>query len=185
MQDYRININYAKALFLLAGEMDQQEAVSQDMRLIESVCTENRVLNVVFNNPTIKESKKVAILHELFAQKVCPLTVTFLAFVVKKRRTVNLRGISRSYLDLYRDREGIVLSSLTTAEEADDTLKAMVSEVIAQYTGRKVELLTKTKPEALGGFAMLFDNKMLDARISTRMDKLYREFARNDYESKL
>ena len=53
MQDYRININYAKALFALAGETGQQEEVAEDMRLVNEVCSENRVLAVVFNNPVI------------------------------------------------------------------------------------------------------------------------------------
>ena len=48
MQDYRININYAKALFLLAEETQEQERVSEDMRLVNAVCAENRELNAVW-----------------------------------------------------------------------------------------------------------------------------------------
>lgn len=185
MQDYRININYAKALFMLAGESGQQDEVAKDMRLIQEVCAENHVLTVVFNNPVIKEDKKVGILQDLFGEKVCRLTSLFLTFVVRKRRTVNLKGISGAYLELYRNSQGIVLSNLVTAIDADEELKEVVVKTIGQYTGRKVELTTTTEPEALGGFAMSFDNKMYDARISTLLEKLHREFARNDYESKL
>ena len=32
---------------------------------------------------------------------------------------------------------------------------------------------------------MSFDNKMYDTRLSTKLEKLRREFDRNDYESKL
>ena len=42
MQDYRININYAKALFMLADDTQEQERVWGDMRLVNSVCAENR-----------------------------------------------------------------------------------------------------------------------------------------------
>lgn len=185
MQDYRININYAKALFTLAGETGQQEEVAKDMRLVQDVCRENRVLAVVFSNPVVKEDKKVGILHDLLGERVCRLTDVFLTFVVKKRRSVNLKGISGAYLELFRESRGIVLSTLTTAEDADESLKNAVSETIRKYTGRNVELTTNTDPKALGGFAMSFDNKMYDARISTMLEKLHREFARNDYESKL
>ena len=185
MQDYRININYAKALFTLAGETGQQEEVAKDMRLVNEVCSENRVLAVVFNNPVIKEEKKVGVLHDLLGERVCRLTDLFLTFVVKKRRSVNLKGISGAYLELYRDSRGIVLSHLTTAIEANDEIKEAVCKTIGDYTGRTVELRTTTEPEALGGFAMSFDNKMYDARISTMLEKLHRGFDRNDYESKL
>lgn len=53
MEDYRINTNYAKALFLLAGEFDKQDEAATDMRLVSEVCAENRELNVVF-----KEDRK-------------------------------------------------------------------------------------------------------------------------------
>ena len=54
MQDYRININYAKALFMLADEMQEQDRVAEDMRLVNSVCAENHMLNTVFRNPEVK-----------------------------------------------------------------------------------------------------------------------------------
>lgn len=185
MQDYRININYAKALFTLAGETGQQEEVAKDMRLVHEVCSENRVLAVVFSNPVVKEDKKVGILHDLLGERVCRLTSAFLAFVVKKRRSVNLKGISGAYLELYRESRGIVLSNLTTAVEADEELKEAVRATIGKYTGHSVELDATVDANAIGGFSMSFDNKMYDARISTMLEKLHREFARNDYESKL
>lgn len=185
MQDYRININYAKALFLLAGETEQQDAVAKDMRLVNEVCAENRQLNVIFNNPVVRVAKKVAIVTDLFGEKVSKLTMLFLTFVVRKNRTVNLRGISDSFLELYRDSRGIVLSELTTAVEADTATKELVCKVIGEYTHKEVELVTETDERIIGGFSMSFDNTMYDARLSTQLAKLRRTFGENMYESKL
>ena len=68
MQDYRININYAKALFMLADELGEQERVAEDMRLVNAVSLENRIFSTVFRNPEIKVSKKIAIVQDIFAQ---------------------------------------------------------------------------------------------------------------------
>ena len=38
MNNYRINKNYAKALFMLAAERGQVDRVADDMRLVGSVC---------------------------------------------------------------------------------------------------------------------------------------------------
>ena len=185
MQDYRININYAKAMFLLADETGEQEQVSEDMRLINSVCAENRELNAVFRNPEIKAPKKTAIVDEIFGASVCKTTMAFVHFVVRKNRSVNLRGISASYLDLYRKSRGIVLSQITTAEPADEATRALAAKVIADYTHKEVELVAKTDPKIIGGVAMEFDNMMYDARISTYLMKLRHAFDENVYESKL
>ncbi len=185
MQDYRININYAKALFLLADEMGEVERVSEDMRLVNAVCVENRELNAVFRNPEIKAPKKLAIVDELFGSSVCKTTMAFVHFVVKKKRSVNLKGISASYLDLYRESRGIVLSQITTAQPVDEDTRALATKVIANYTHKEVELVAKTDPKIIGGVAMEFDNMMYDARISTYLTKLRHAFDENVYESKL
>ncbi len=185
MQDYRININYAKALFLLADETQEQDRVSEDMRLVNAVCAENRELNAVFRNPEVKAPKKIAIVDDIFAASVCKTTMAFIHFVVRKNRSVNLKGISTSYLDLYRESRGIVLSQITTAEPVDEATRALATRVIADYTHKEVELVAKTDPKIIGGLAMEFDNMMYDARISTYLMKLRHAFGENVYESKL
>ena len=185
MQDYRININYAKALYMLAAELEEQDAVAVDMRLVNAVCSENRELNMVFCNPEIKMSRKAAIVDALFGEHVGKTSLAFLHFVVRKNRSVNLRGITASYLDLYREGHGIVLSKFTTAEPVDQEILDMVSKAIAAHTDKVVELQAKTDPKIIGGFAMEFENNIYDARLSTRLVKLRQQFEKNIYESKL
>ena len=185
MQDYRININYAKALFLLSDESQEQDRVSDDMRLVNAVCAENRELNAVFRNPEIKAPRKLAIVNDLFGPHVCNTSMVFLQFVVRKNRSVNLKGISAAYLDLYRKSHGIVLSQLTTALPVDDETRDLAVKVISEYTHKQVELVEKNDPKIIGGLAMEFENTMYDARISTHLAKLRREFEENIYESKL
>lgn len=185
MKDFRININYAKALFMLATDRGQADRVADDMRMIDSVTSENRELSVVFGNPIVRYDKKVAVVHSLFDGKVCDETMAFLVFVVKKNRSVNLRGISEAYLDMWRDSRGIVLGDLVTHQETDDSAKEMVAKLIADYTGKQVELHSATDPNMLGGFKMEFDHNMYDARLRTKIRKLRKEFAKNEYESKL
>ena len=105
--------------------------------------------------------------------------------MVKKNRSVNLRGISEAYLSLYRESKGIVLGELVTHRETDDSAKDFVRRLIEEYTGKQVELHTTTDPHMLGGFKMEFDHNMYDARLRTKIMKLRKEFAKNEYESKL
>ena len=185
MNNYRVNINYAKALFMLATDRGQTDRVADDMRLVDRVVGGNRELGVVFANPTIRYDKKSAIVEALFTGAVSDETMAFLRFVVKKNRSVNLRGISEAYLSLYRESKGIVLGELVTHRETDDSAKDFVRRLIEEYTGKQVELHTTTDPHMLVGFKMEFDHNMYDARLRTKIMKLRKEFAKNEYESKL
>ena len=185
MSNYRINTSYAKALFMLASDRCQADRVADDMRLVESVASGTHELGVVFANPTVPYDKKTAIVEELFNGAVCEETMAFLRFVVKKNRSVNLRGICKAYLALYRDSKGIVLGELVTHQETDDSAKSFVKRLIEEYTGKQVELHAAIDPNMLGGFKMEFDHNMYDARLRTKILKLRKEFAKNEYESKL
>ena len=111
--------------------------------------------------------------------------MVFLLFVVKKNRSVSLRGISEAYLSLYRESRGIVLTDLVTHQPTDEKALASVKELVENYTGKKVELNARTDERMLGGFKLEFDHIMYDARLRTKILKLRKEFSKNVYESKL
>lgn len=185
MNSYRVNTNYAKALFMLATDRGEADRVADDMKLVGDVMAENRELAVVMGNPTIRYDRKKAIMEELFGGRVSDGTAAFLAFVVKKNRSVNLRGISEAYLALWRESRGIVRGDLVTHRETDESAREHVRRLIAEYTGKEVELHTAIDPHMLGGFKMEFDHNMYDARLRTKIQKLRKAFSNNEYESKL
>lgn len=185
MNNYKIHTHYAKALLLLAIDTDCVDEEAKDMRLVSRVCAENHLLNVVFGNPVIPLQRKLNIVTTLFEGKVSATTLAFLLFATRKNRSVNLRGIAESYLRMFRDYRGIVLSDLVTHQPIDDVARRMVTEKVERYTGKTVELHDRTDEKMLGCFKLEFDGKMYDARIRTKIRRLRAQFARNDYESKL
>lgn len=185
MDSHKINLHYAKALLMLADELECASTVADDMRIVSAVCTENRVLNKVMDNPTIPESKKAAIVGDLFAHHLCKASMAFLTFVVRKKRSVNMRGIANAYLELYREKNNIVLAEFVTAIDIDQRLLDEVKEMVADYTGKDVEFVARVDNRRIGGFYLTFDNNLYDDRIRTKLIKLRNEFNRNEYESKL
>ncbi|MBQ7281088.1 MAG: ATP synthase F1 subunit delta [Bacteroidales bacterium] len=185
MDNYRISKNYAKALFLLATEMGQQAEVANDMRLVHEVFSENHQLHVIFGNPVIKQGKKVAIIEDLFSSRITKLTDTFIHFVVRKNRAVNMRGISEMYIDMDRESRGVVLVEMATSYAVDADVLTTVGEMVAHVTGKDVEVQSNVDPSIIGGFVVKFDNNMYDARIRTQLDSLRKYFSENEYESKL
>lgn len=185
MSNYRINVHYAKALFTLSEERGESERVSEDMRLVAAVCRENRQLSALLANPTLPSAKKVAVLTGLFEARVSELTMAFILFSVRKNRSVHLGGISEAYLEIFRENRGIVLSHLVTHQPVTEEAQEGVRRLVADFTGKAVELHAFTDPKMLGSFKLEFDNKMYDARLRTKIRKLRIAFADNEYESKL
>lgn len=185
MNDYRINLNYAKALFLLSEDLHQTEEVLHDMKLVNAVSRENRQLAKVFGNPVIPEAKKRAIATELFESRLGKTSMAFLLYLIHKRRAVNLEGISNMFMELYRDANNIVLATLTSAVEINPEIVEDIRKDVAEFTHKKVEIDEVVTNRMLGSFMLSFDTYLYDARITTRINRMRREFAKNVYESKL
>ena len=185
MNDFRIHQHYAKALFLLARDLNVTDSVMQDMTTVGRVCAENHILNKVMGNPTIREDKKRAIVSDIFAEHVSETSLAFLLFVVRRKRAVNLRGIAEAYQSVYREANGIVVARVRTAADLNDGLAARLQGEVERFTGKRVSLECETTDRMLGGFQLMFDTYLVDARLQTRIDRMHRAFSRNDYESKL
>lgn len=185
MNDYRIHQHYAKALFLLSQDLGQTDIVMQDMTTVEAVFAEHHVLNTVIGNPTIRDNKKCNIISDLFSDHVSKTSLAFLLFVVKQRRGINLRGIAKAFQQLYRDANGIVVAKVRTAADMTPQLTEQLRDKVADFTHKQVEMECETTNKIMGGFQLMFDTYLVDARLQTRIDRMRREFSRNDYESKL
>lgn len=185
MNDYRIHQHYAKALFLLAQDLGQTDTVMQDMTTVEQVCAENRMLNTVMGNPTLREDRKRAIVEEIFTAHISDTSLAFLRFVVRRKRAVNLQGIAKSYQKIYREANGIVVARVRTAADMNEKLTDRLRQEVEQFTHKTVQMECETTDKMLGGFQLMFDTYLVDARLQTRIDRMRREFSRNDYESKL
>lgn len=185
MNDYRIHQHYAKALYLLAADMQQVDQVMEDMTCVAQVCRENPLLVRVMANPTIRVDKKQGVIGQVFDSHLTATSMAFLHFVVHRKRAVRLRGIAETYMQLYRDAKGIVLAHVRTATDMDANLVDRLRSEVEQFTGRSVQMDCVTTDKMMGGFQLLFDTYLYDARLQTRIDRMRRAFNRNDYESKL
>ena len=184
MNDYRINLNYAKALLMLATDLNQTHEVMKDMRTVYKVMKENHELATLLNNPVIPSEKKINIATAIFQGKVSDTTFTFLLFVTKKRRAINMKGIAKMYMELYLEENNIVVADVMSAVDVNQEHLESIRQKVAEYTGKKVEIYSHTTNKMLGSFHLTFGTYLYDARIRTKIAKMRNAFARNDYEIK-
>ena len=184
MNNYKINLNYAKALFMLATDLNQTAEVMTDMRLVFKISRENHELVTVLNNPVIPINKKLGVIDSIFKGRVTETTLAFMQFVTKKRRAINMKGISEKYMELYLDANNIVVADVMSAVEVNQEHLESIRQKVANYTGKKVEIYSHTTNKMLGSFHLTFGTYLYDARIRTKIAKMRNAFAKNDYEVK-
>lgn len=181
MEGTKAGSRYAKSLLDLSMEQGVLEKSYADMKLINTVCKENRDFIVMLKSPIIKADKKEAVLKALFEGKINQLTMEFLMVIVRKKRASYIEAIAESFLNLYKENKKILTAVITTAFGLDAELRSKVLDIVKNSMKSEVELIEKVDKSIIGGFILRVGDKQDDTTILRKIKNLNRVFNENPY----
>lgn len=172
MNESKITVRYAKALFALAKEGNSFDAMKEDMELLYQCIQEIPELRFVIQSPVIKVSKKINLFEESFRDSFGPLTFSFINLVLERRREEYLAGISRYFLRLLKTEHGIQSAELVTATPLDETLRQAILKFITRKFNTKVDLHETVDDKLIGGFILRVGDQQVDASIANKLSRV-------------
>lgn len=182
MSAYRIASRYAKSLLDLAVEQNQLDAVAGDVRGIQKLCDDNKEFLMMLKSPIINADKKESVLRKGFEGKINPLVMSFLDVVLRKKREKYVPEIMDAFIEQFNKIKRITKAKLTTALPADEAIISKVEGIVKKHCGsEKVELSTAVDPSLIGGFVLKFEDKLIDASIANKLNRLRQQFSGTDY----
>jgi F-type H+-transporting ATPase subunit delta len=141
MNESKISVRYAKALFALVKESNSLDVLKKDMELLYQCIQEIPELQFVIHSPVIKVSEKIKLFEEMFHSSFDPLSLTFVDLVLSRRREEYLAGIARYFLSLLKIEQGVQGAEMITASPLDESLRKSILRLIAtKFNSTKVEL---------------------------------------------
>lgn len=174
MNDSKISVRYARALFESALEKKLIEKVYDDMKFISEVCIIPELKEVLLS-PIIVPSKKTDILHKVFGKNIEKITLSLVDLVVKNGRERFLPDIARNFLYETKKYKGITESVLTTAVRVDEKIRKQVTELVSGIFKTKVELKEVIDKDIIGGFILRVEDNYIDASIKNKLRKIEKE----------
>jgi F-type H+-transporting ATPase subunit delta len=94
------------------------------------------------------------------------------AYLVDTRRTAEAELIVRD-IELELADQGIVLADITTARELAEVSRGEITEFVQSQGGaRKVILREHVDPSVIGGMHLAFGDKVLDATVAAKLERL-------------
>lgn len=172
---------YAEALLALALEKGTLSSWMEVMQKLLPALTED----VLFwlRNPTFPDGAKGALLHQLAGEPDDPLLRNFFALVVARGRAGVLPDIIRRFLQLAKEREGLVEVAVEAAVPLDGELKGKVQQAVARLLGQpaeNVQLSWRVRPELLGGLRFRVEHRTYDATLRARLDRMKQVLAQKN-----
>ena len=174
MNDSKISVRYARAIFQSAQEKKILDKVYQDMIFISEIC-KNKETKEFLHSPIIIPSKKEAIFHKMVEGNIEKITLSLLDLIVKNGRESFIPAIARNFIHETKKFKGITESVLTTAIKVDDNVRKQIIDLISTVFNTEVELKENLDPEIVGGFILQVDDNYIDASIRNKLRKIKKE----------
>lgn len=174
MNNSKISVRYARALFNSAIEKNLLDNVYNDMIFVSELCKLPEMKEVLLS-PIIVPSKKKDILQKVTENNIQKISLSLLEMVVQNGREKNLPAIAREFIRETKEYKGITESVLTTAVKIDDKIKRQIADFVAGIFKTKVEITEVVDKEIIGGFILKIEDSYIDASIRNKLRKIEKE----------
>jgi ATP synthase F1 delta subunit len=167
---------YADALFGVAKEKDNLDAIHEQLGQVVDALNDSRDLQVYFFSPYFTSAEKREGISRAFVGAE-PELVNFLELLAEKHRMPAIFGIRRIFDDLWADEKKRLEVTLTSAVDLDRALVERVGEEIERRTGREIDLQAVVDEDVLGGLVLRVGNVVCDASLRSKLERMRREIA--------
>lgn len=164
-----VTARYATALFELAAEKGQLDAVSRDVGLIEREHTSG-ALAALFDPRAAAADRTRAV--DGLAARLSPLSRNLLLLLRDKRRLEVLRELAAGFRVRLLASQNAVDGVAWSARPLGASELAQLSTQLGSALGKTVQLENRLDPELIGGVRVLVDNLLLDQSAAGRLEGL-------------
>ena len=150
--------------------------IKQQLDQFADAVNENRELQLFLFSPYFSSTEK----QEALARAIDggePELVNFLGLLAEKHRLPVIFRIRDRFDHLWDEENKRLEVTVTSAVELDPELVERIGSEIEKQTGQTVELRSVVDADILGGLVLRVGNKVLDASVRNRLEKLRKSVA--------
>jgi len=164
---------YAMALFELARDEKQLDAVSASLATLKSALGESEDFRRLIASPLISRDEAAkAIAATATALKLDPLTTKFLGVLATNRRLGQISAVIRAFTSLTAAHRGEITAEVTSAHPLTEDQVAALKVKLKGELARDVALDLNVNPDILGGLIVKVGSRQIDGSIRTKLNTL-------------
>jgi len=175
MDEGKISVRYAHALYALAEEKGIHQEIYQKMGILSQAFLEIPALTGTLANPMHSAKEKLDLLITAVGGDINPLLNDFFRLVIKKGREEFMIFIAVSYQRYYREKQRIVVGKITSALPLKEESISKIKQLISKKFDATMELTTAVDPDIIGGFIFEVDNCQMDSSVKAALKKIQKE----------
>ncbi len=164
---------YATALFGLARDEQQIDAVSRSLDSIEAATAGSADFRALVTSPLIGRADAGKTIRALVPSLgLDPITGRFLGVLADNGRLSELKSVICIVRELASGHRGETRAEVTSAFPLRDDQIAALKTKLKNRVGSDVSIDAKVDPTLLGGLVVRLGSQMIDASIATKLNTL-------------
>ena len=164
---------YAGALFDLADNKQQLDAVAGDLGAVAGMIAASADFRRLINSPILSRADQGRAVSGLVtAAQFSPLTGKFLGLLAQNRRLFALPAMILAFQKMLAGKRGEMTAQVWSARALSSEQQGALAETIKRAHGAKVTMEIKVDPDLIGGLIVKVGSRMIDSSIRTKLQKL-------------
>ena len=168
---------YARSLFEVALQHDELDEIREQLGEFADALDSSRELQVFFFSPYFSSEEKKDGVNRVI-EDGNEHFVNFLELVAERHRMPAVFRMRRAFDGLWREERKLLEVRVTSAVELDDEIVRSIGRRIEDQTGQTIDLDANVDPDVIGGLVLRVGNKVFDASVRGRLERLRKEVAR-------
>ena len=164
---------YATALFELAREQRQIDAVGRSLEALSQALVDSKDFAELVDSPMVSRMEAGKAFAAIAPQlNLDPTTANFLGVLARNGRKNQLRPVIRAFRRLAAEHRGETVAEIVTARPLNDDQIGQLKQQLRARAGRDVNIDAQVDPSILGGIVVKLGSQRIDASIRTKLNRL-------------
>lgn len=172
-----VSKTYASALFEVAIENNQLDQFREELNFVLDTFEKYPEFYRFYVTPQISKEEKKQVLQEVFKGRLSIEVLNFFKIILDKRRTNDLNGIVKKYIQLVNAHQSIIEGIVITAIPLKNEDKMRLEKKLSTMTNKKIQLKNEVDPSIIGGILVRIGDKVIDGTIQSRLNELQKDLA--------
>jgi F-type H+-transporting ATPase subunit delta len=162
---------YAEAAFEVALASDTLDQWKADLATAAEMLGRPNVEPTV-DSPAVPLAQRLAIVQQLLGSRISRQALQLVSLLVERGKVSALPRVSEQFNRQLNAHRGVVEATVTSAVPLTPDETAAIRSRVEAMAGSAVELTTRVDPALLGGLTVQIRDRLLDASIRGRLERL-------------
>lgn len=171
---------YARAIYNLAKDKNEQEIVFDQMRVINEAVQMDEEISRFLYSPVIRPADKVQALEKLLTKlSVTESLKNFLLLLAKKNRLGVFKDILSAYQTIADEAHGVTRGTVRSATVLGPEDRKRIETLVGRATRKQVILTYKEDPSLLGGLVAEVGSYTFDDSLTSHLKRMNEQLNRS------